>query len=74
MKTVVIDPKSDLKITNVCLSDTIQSAEESSRVSLAQDYEPMFILLLEPFQVYAWTWMVAVTDINVVSSSSTEGS
>jgi len=50
MKSVCISQKGNLKITNVCLSDTIQSTQESSRVSLIQDSKPGCVSILEPFQ------------------------
>jgi hypothetical protein len=50
MKTVSINLKSDLKITNICLSDTIQSAQEESRVSLIPDSGAAHVSILKPFQ------------------------
>jgi hypothetical protein len=49
---LTINPKSDLKITNICLSDTLQHIQEDSRVSLALDGEPICVFLLKPFQVF----------------------
>ena len=52
MKTVCIDPKSDLKITNICFSDTIQSTLEGSRVSMSLNSGIIYVSILKPFQVY----------------------
>jgi hypothetical protein len=79
MKTASINPKSDLKITNICLSDTIQSAQEESRVSLISGSGATYVSILKPFQVRISPGWLSALKLEVLSycvapSSSTKGS
>ena len=74
MEHVALNTKSDLKVTNVCLSDVIRSTQENSRVTLIQGSESVCVSLLEPFQVCALhvgNWELASY---AVPSSPTRGS